>query len=80
MIGLLVVGFVANELVRPVHPRHHEPRKGRPVGGRARRPEGSRAVTVRRALLFALVWLWVGIPFIYGLYELTLKLKQLFTG
>ncbi|MFC9608706.1 OFA family MFS transporter [Streptomyces niveus] len=25
MIGLLVVGFVANELVRPVHPRHHRP-------------------------------------------------------
>ncbi|WP_159480099.1 OFA family MFS transporter [Streptomyces caniferus] len=25
MIGLLVVGFVANELVRPVHPRHHQP-------------------------------------------------------
>ena len=25
MIGLLVVGFVANELVRPVHARHHEP-------------------------------------------------------
>ncbi|MET9551878.1 OFA family MFS transporter [Streptomyces sp. NPDC006645] len=25
MIGLLVVGFVANELVRPVHPRHHLP-------------------------------------------------------
>lgn len=23
MIGLLVVGFIANELVRPVHPRHH---------------------------------------------------------
>ncbi|MGX1273365.1 OFA family MFS transporter [Streptomyces phaeoluteigriseus] len=23
MIGLLVVGFAANELVRPVHPRHH---------------------------------------------------------
>ncbi|MBO0516512.1 OFA family MFS transporter [Streptomyces beijiangensis] len=30
MIGLLVVGFVANELIRPVHPRHHHipsPRK-----------------------------------------------------
>ncbi|HEX6468463.1 MAG TPA: OFA family MFS transporter [Streptosporangiaceae bacterium] len=26
MIGLLVVGFIANELVRPVHDRHHEPR------------------------------------------------------
>ncbi|MFF3350444.1 OFA family MFS transporter [Streptomyces sp. NPDC002779] len=25
MIGLLVVGLVANELVRPVHPRHHIP-------------------------------------------------------
>ncbi|MFD8389849.1 OFA family MFS transporter [Streptomyces sp. NPDC059680] len=25
MIGLLVVGFVANELVRPVHTRHHIP-------------------------------------------------------
>ncbi|MEW1719975.1 OFA family MFS transporter [Streptomyces sp. NPDC093109] len=25
MIGLLAVGFVANELVRPVHPRHHVP-------------------------------------------------------
>ncbi|MEV6673617.1 OFA family MFS transporter [Streptomyces sp. NPDC051162] len=25
MIGLLVVGFAANEFVRPVHARHHEP-------------------------------------------------------
>ena len=25
MIALLVAGFVANELIRPVHPRHHEP-------------------------------------------------------
>ncbi|MBF6044529.1 MFS transporter [Streptomyces sp. NRRL B-1677] len=25
MIGLLAVGFAANEFVRPVHPRHHEP-------------------------------------------------------
>ncbi|MGW7489201.1 MFS transporter small subunit [Streptomyces sp. NPDC054786] len=37
-------------------------------------------MTTHRALLFVLVWLWVGIPFIYGLYELTLKLKQLFMG
>ncbi|MCF3101204.1 OFA family MFS transporter [Streptomyces roseoverticillatus] len=28
MIGLLAVGFAANELVRPVHPRHHEPAGG----------------------------------------------------
>ena len=25
MIGLLVIGFVANELVRPVNVRHHIP-------------------------------------------------------
>jgi hypothetical protein len=37
-------------------------------------------VTTRRTLLLALAWLWVGLPFAYGLYELTLKLKQLFTG
>ncbi|MGO1049480.1 OFA family MFS transporter [Crossiella sp. CA198] len=27
VIGLLVVGFIANELVRPVHPRFHEPQR-----------------------------------------------------
>lgn len=30
MIGLLVVGFLANELVRPVHPRHHLPAPAAP--------------------------------------------------
>jgi MFS family permease len=34
MMGLLVLGFVANELVRPVHPRYHEPE---PVGAAADR-------------------------------------------
>ncbi|WHT20796.1 OFA family MFS transporter [Crossiella sp. CA-258035] len=33
VIGLLVVGFIANELVRPVHPRFHEPQ--RPSAGEA---------------------------------------------
>ena len=28
MIGLLVVGFIANELIRPVDPKFHEPAKG----------------------------------------------------
>ncbi len=31
MIGLLVVGFLANELVRPVHPRHHLPAPAAPL-------------------------------------------------
>ncbi|MDX3093167.1 hypothetical protein PV703_31505 [Streptomyces sp. ME01-24h] len=33
-----------------------------------------------RLPLMAVAWLWVGAPFVYGLYELGLKLKQLFTG
>jgi hypothetical protein len=33
-----------------------------------------------RAPLMVVAWLWVGAPFAYGLYELGLKLKQLFTG
>jgi MFS family permease len=35
MIGLLVVGFAVNELVRPVHPRFHEPQQE----GRTREPQ-----------------------------------------
>ncbi|WP_417828981.1 MULTISPECIES: MFS transporter small subunit [Streptomyces] len=37
-------------------------------------------MTGRRTALLVLVWLWVGLPFAYGLYELTLKMTQLFTG
>ncbi|MFD3457560.1 hypothetical protein ACFWVC_35960 [Streptomyces sp. NPDC058691] len=33
-----------------------------------------------RRPLMALAWLWVGAPFAYGVYELILKLKQLFGG
>jgi MFS family permease len=45
MIGLLAVGFVANELVRPVHPRHHHvpaPREAADVAGtRPQQPESA---------------------------------------
>ncbi|WP_431905856.1 MFS transporter small subunit [Amycolatopsis thermoflava] len=27
-----------------------------------------------------LAWLWVGVPFLYGLYELILKVVKLFGG
>ena len=33
--------------------------------------------TVPKAYI-ALAWLWVTVPFGYGLFELTLKVKQLF--
>ena len=35
--------------------------------------------TDRRPLI-AIAWLWVGIPFAYGLYELIIKVSRLFTG
>lgn len=34
----------------------------------------------RRAWLLVLAWAWVGIPFIYGVYELIRKVIQLFNG
>jgi hypothetical protein len=33
--------------------------------------------TVPKAYI-ALAWLWVAIPFVYGVFELILKVKQLF--
>ncbi|WP_275895917.1 MULTISPECIES: MFS transporter small subunit [Amycolatopsis] len=34
----------------------------------------------RRVWLMTLAWLWVGVPFLYGLYELILKVIKLFGG
>lgn len=33
--------------------------------------------TVPRAYI-ALAWLWVAVPFLYGVFELVLKVRQLF--
>ncbi|NGO69861.1 L-lactate MFS transporter [Streptomyces boncukensis] len=41
MIVLLLVGFVANELVRPVHPRHHEPAASARTPERQEAPDGT---------------------------------------
>ncbi|WP_369194978.1 MFS transporter small subunit [Streptomyces djakartensis] len=30
--------------------------------------------------LVAFAWVWVGVPLVYGLYELVRKATQLFTG
>lgn len=76
MIGLLAVGFVANELIRPVHARHHVPAPRRPP---MTTPSSPSSPPDRRPLI-AFSWLWVGAPLCYGLYELVLKVKQLFTG
>ncbi|MEV7678369.1 hypothetical protein AB0O64_07405 [Streptomyces sp. NPDC088341] len=43
-------------------------------------PEGGPSVPPGRTGLILFAWLWVGLPLAYGVYELVLKAKQLFTG
>lgn len=43
-------------------------------------PETASDGARRRLPLAVLVWLWVGLPLAYGLYELISKAAQLFTG
>ncbi len=38
------------------------------------------SATTRNAPLAVLGWLWVGVPFAYGLVQLVLKIPALFTG
>lgn len=52
---------------------------GTPAPGATGAP-GATAPGSPPASLFALAWLWVGVPMAYGLYELLLKAVQLFTG
>ncbi|MEC3979101.1 MFS transporter small subunit [Amycolatopsis sp. H20-H5] len=40
----------------------------------------SEPVETKRSGLMVLAWLWVGLPFLYGVYELVLKVVQLFGG
>ncbi|MET9879059.1 hypothetical protein ABZZ36_31165 [Actinacidiphila glaucinigra] len=50
-----------------------------PAPAEATEATGSPAGNGRLPLMIV-AWLWVGAPFAYGVYELGLKLKQLFTG
>ncbi|BBX61353.1 hypothetical protein MSAS_05270 [Mycobacterium saskatchewanense] len=38
-----------------------------------------RAAAPRNTALGLISWLWVGVPFAYGLYELVVKIPALFT-
>jgi hypothetical protein len=35
---------------------------------------------MNRTALMVIAWAWVGIPFAYGVYELILKVVQIFKG
>ena len=84
MIALLAIGFVANELIRPVDPRHYVPESER--GGvedaarllRTRPQPGGVPMTAGRTVLLVVVWLWVVIPFLYGVWSLLQNVGALF--
>ncbi|MEU0838845.1 hypothetical protein ABZ370_05150 [Streptomyces sp. NPDC005962] len=40
--------------------------------------QGAGAAVKSSPVLLAVAWLWVGIPFAYGLYELALTSRKLF--
>jgi hypothetical protein len=42
--------------------------------------ENAEQGTTSRPVLMVLVWLWVLIPFCYGLYQLLIKIPALFGG
>jgi hypothetical protein len=35
---------------------------------------------VNRSTLMVIAWLWVGIPFVYGVYQLILNVIKIFKG
>jgi hypothetical protein len=42
--------------------------------------DGGEGVAASSRGLAAVAWLWVGLPLLYGLYELIQEAAQLFTG
>jgi MFS family permease len=78
MIGLLAVGFVANELVRPVGVRFHEPDAKREDGLYERSKDAVVAGTGKAPIRMLLSWACVALPFAFGVYELGRKVLTLF--
>ncbi len=82
MVGLLVVGFIANLLVRPVAERWHEHQdtvekaKDTSNGGGQTGAAGSDAPS----WLLPVAWTIVSVPLAYGVYKVLVTASNLFTG
>ncbi len=86
MVGVLVVGFVANLLVRPVAERFHEP-EHEPVtgasgsdgpGGHAGRSDAGHDAPAPASLLLPIAWFVVSAPLAWAVYETVVKALELF--
>lgn len=82
MVGVLVVGFVANLLIRPVASRFHEKGEVHDAaggGGAAGVADEGHDVAVSAAKpLLVVAWLIVAVPLAYGIYETVVKAAELF--
>jgi MFS family permease len=80
MVGILVVGFVANLLIRPVAEKFHESsdhHAGAAAATDSTAGEGH-DVPVPASALLPVAWALVGIPLAYGVYETVVKAIELF--
>lgn len=93
MVSLLILGFVANLFVRPVHERFHEPVPSRagagmqpdaePVGadgpGAKALDDADQPETDLATGRVILGWLLVGIPLVFGIWQTLARVTQLFS-
>lgn len=91
MVGLLLVGFVANLLVRPVDSKHHEPEE-EAVAAKEEAAVAAQEVPVdapaagastpaprpRRSPMLVFAWILAGVPLSYGIIMTGIKASQLF--
>ncbi|MFC7407011.1 OFA family MFS transporter [Georgenia alba] len=81
MVGILVVGFVCNILVRPVAEKYHEKDYVEPTSEES----GADGVTdddvaPRRSPLVVVAWVVVGVPLAYGVFQTAVNAAALFGG
>ncbi len=81
MVGVLVVGFVANLMIRPVADRFHERdrHEAEATHAVASTSSGGRdLVTSASRPLLLVAWIVVAVPLAYGIYETVVKAADLF--
>jgi MFS family permease len=78
MVGVLVVGFVANLLIRPVDEKHHEPERHGADDAGDEHGEGDQHGREHSGALLPVAWALVGIPLAYGVYQTAIKAVDLF--
>ena len=66
MAGLLIVGLIANLLVRPVHPKYHRVESPKPE--------------LMKNISLVIAWTWIAVPLGWGVYQSVQKSMPLFNG